>query len=327
MDLHKVTVAVITANRKDVLDECIASILKSDHPIFEFIVIDNASTDGTPEMVQEKYPTVKLIRNEKNMGLSFCHNLAMGSFKGDCVFLVDDDNEVEPDMLRKLVDYLYAPENKNIGIVVPLIMEFYDLPEKVVLAGGETSMWSGKNFLCSKRIGEEEIFRDTKRVPNSTLIRREMIEENGYMDDSFFSTLADEDYVRRMNKKGLFAHVILKAVIYHKQKHTSTAARKLGMTNPARAYILARNRTVLIIRYARWYQRIVYLLFWQTLFNAYYLYVLIFKTRRKEFTVAYIKGLFHAWKYVFTKKLPPLEYVLEMTKLEESNKNQIINNK
>ena len=119
---HKVTVAVITANRKDVLDECIASILKSDYPIFEFLVIDNASTDGTAEMVHEKYPSVKLIRNEKNMGLSFCHNIAMESFEGDCVFLVDDDNEVEPDMLGKLVDYLFNPENENIGIVVPLIM-------------------------------------------------------------------------------------------------------------------------------------------------------------------------------------------------------------
>jgi len=313
MDPYRITVAVITANRKDVLDECIASILKSDYPIFEFLVIDNASTDGTDEMVREKYPSVKLIRNEKNMGLSFCHNLAMKNFKGDCVFLVDDDNEVETDMLKKMVEYIYSPDNKNVGIVVPLILEFYDLPEKVVLAGGETSMWSGRNYLCSKKIGEDEIFRETKRVPNSTLIRRDTIEKNDYMDDSFFSTLADEDYVRRMNKKGLFAHVVLEAVIYHKQKHTSTAARKLGMTNPARAYILARNRTVLNCRYAKWYQRIVYLFFWQMLFNGYYLYVLIFKLRKKEFTIAYIKGLFHAWKYVFTKKLPPLEYVLEMT--------------
>jgi len=311
---HKVTVAVITANRKDVLDECIASILKSDYPIFEFLVIDNASTDGTPEMIQKKYPSVKLIRNEKNMGLSFCHNIAMKFFEGDCIFLVDDDNEVEPDMLGKLVDYLYAPENNNVGIVVPLIMEFYDSPEKIVLAGGETSMWSGKNFLCSKIIPDDEIFRDTKRVPNSTLIRRDTIEKNGLMDDSLFSTLADEDYVRRMNKKGVFAHVILKAIIYHKQKHSSTAARKLGMTNPARAYILARNRSVLIDRYAKWYQEIVYLFFWQPLFNAYYLHVLLFKTRKKEFTVAYLKGMFHAWRYVFTKKLPPLDYVLEMTK-------------
>ena len=314
MDSHKVTVAVITADRKDVLDECIASILKSGYPIFEFLVIDNASTDGTAEMVRDKYPSVKLIRNEKNMGLSFCHNLAMKRFNGDCVFLVDDDNEVEPDMLQKLVGYLYAPENKDVGIVVPLIMEFYDVPEKIVLAGGETSMWSGKNFLCSKKIGKEEISRDTKRVPNSTLIRRETIDKNGYMDDSLFSTLADEDYVRRMNEKGLLARVILKAVIYHKQKHSATAARKLGMTNPARAYILARNRTVLISRYACWYQKILYLLFWQTLFNSYYLNVLIFKTRKKEYTIAYMKGLFHAWKYVFTKKLPPLEYVLEMTR-------------
>ena len=313
MDNIKITVAVITANRRDILDECLASLLNNDYPIYELLVVDNASTDGTAEMIKEKYPSVQLVSNEKNMGLSYCHNIALRCFKGDCVFLVDDDNVTAPNMLRRVVEYLYDLGNKNVGIAVPVIHEFYDAPEKIVLAGGETSMWSGKNILKNKTINPEEIFRDTKRVPNSTLIKRDTILKAGYMDDSFFSTLADEDYVRRMNKLGIKAHVVMNAAIYHKQKTNSTSARRLGMTNPARAYILARNRTVLIRRYAKWYQLLVYLLIWQNIFNAYYLYVLIFRTRKNEFTAAYLKGLFHAWQYVLTKKLPPLEYVLKMT--------------
>ena len=311
---YKVTVAVITANRKEVLDECIASLMKSDYPIHEFIVIDNASTDGTPEMVKEKFPSVKLIVNERNMGLSYCHNLAMKNFTGDCVFLVDDDNEVEPDMLGKIVNYLFAPENKNVGIVVPLIMEFYDdAPNKVVLAGGEISMWSGKNILRSKKIDPDKIYNETIKVPNSTLIARDTIEKVGLMDDALFSTLADEDYVRRMNKIGLQARVLLDAIIYHKVKYkASTLARKLGMTNPGRAYIIARNRTIIIDRYGKWYQELVFLFFWQQVFNAYYLFALLFKIRDNKLTSAYFKGLFHAWRYVFTKKLPPLEYVLDL---------------
>jgi len=314
MDNPKVTVAIITANRKEVLDECISSLMKSDYPIFEFFVIDNASTDGTAEMVKEKYPAIKLIRNERNMGLSFCHNLAMKKFTGDCVFLVDDDNEVEPDMLGKIVKYLFAPENKNVGIVVPLIMEFYDeAPNKVVLAGGEISLWSGKNILCSKKITGDKVYNETIKVPNSTLISRETINKIGYMDDTLFSTLADEDYVRRMNKNGLVARVLLDAIIYHKMKYSkSTVARKLGMTNPGRAYIIARNRTIIIDRYGKWYQELVFLFFWQQIFNIYYFYNLFFKVRDKKLTSAYIKGLFHAWRYVFTKKLPPLEYVLDL---------------
>ena len=163
------------------------------------------------------------------------------------------------------------------------------------------------------KIDPDKIYNETIKVPNSTLIARDTIEKVGLMDDALFSTLADEDYVRRMNKIGLQARVLLDAIIYHKVKYkASTLARKLGMTNPGRAYIIARNRTIIIDRYGKWYQELVFLFFWQQVFNAYYLFALLFKIRDNKLTSAYFKGLFHAWRYVFTKKLPPLEYVLDL---------------
>lgn len=307
-----VTVAVITANRAAMLDACLHSLQRSDYPIAELLVFDNASRDDTPILVQAKYPEARLIRNERNMGLTYCHNRAMQMFSSDALFLLDDDNEVAPDMLRRLVEYITAPGHERVGIVVPLVMDYYD-PEIVVVPGGYTSMWSGRNVLNSKMINASQCYYVTQRVPNSTLITRACIERFGYMDERLFSTLADEDYVRRMNAAGWCAHVVLAAKTYHKQKVANDPARRYGMTNPARVYILARNRTVLIRRHARWYQLLVYVLFWHTVYTAFYLGVLLLRVRRPGFTRAYLRGVRDALWYVVSGKLPPLEYVLNLS--------------
>jgi GT2 family glycosyltransferase len=206
---------------------------------------------------------------------------------------------------------LYAPGNERVGIVAPVILDFYD-HRTVVLSGGSTSMWSGRNVLNSKLLPFTDEWFESKRASNSTMIRRETIVDAGFMDDQLFSTSADEDYIRRMNQKGWTCHFVLAASIYHKVKPSENRGRQVGMTNPARAYILARNRTVLIRRYARWYQLAVYLLVWQHVFNTFYLYVLIFNMRKWAFVKAYLTGWLHAMRYVVTKKLPPLSYVLAM---------------
>lgn len=314
METHKkVSVTIITANRSAVLGECLASLLKSDYPIHEIIVYDNASTDDTAELLAQNYPQVCHVRNETNMGLSYCHNLAMKQFTGDCVFLLDDDNIMETDMLRLIVEHLYSTEYGIVGIAVPLIYN-YEPGGSICTPGGHTSMWTGKNCLNSTDIDSGSVYYDSQRASNSTLIKREVIEEVGYMDDSLFSTLADEDYVRRMNAEGYRCHVVLKAAIYHRMNVQAVdPARRVGATNPARAYILARNRTVLVRRYARWYQLLVFLAFWQQVFNAFYLYTFLIRSRNWPLTRGYLKGIRDAWKYILFKKLPPLSYVLSMT--------------
>ncbi len=308
-----VSVAIVTANRCEMLDACIASLLKSDYPIHELFVFDNNSGDNTVKIVKSKYPQVTLIQNECNIGLSLCHNRAMKEFTGDCILLIDDDNEVAPNMISKLVEHLYSEEEKDfkIGAVMPVIYSFYE-PEKIIVAGSETDLWTGKTISHPKIIKEGEIFRESKQAPNSFIIRREMIEKFGVLDEQIFSTLGDEDLVRRMNFGGYECHVVLAAKTYHKIKESDDIIRQFGMTNPARVYVLARNKTVLIRRYAKWYQLLTYLIFWHNLFVGYYLYLLIFKSGKWNFIQAYLKGLRDAFVYVFTKRLPPLSYILKM---------------
>lgn len=308
---HRVTVAVVTGNRCELVMACLRSLTGGTYPLHEIIVYDNGSTDDTVQRVAASFPDARVVCHERNMGLSYCHNRAMREFTGDCVFLVDDDNEAEPDMLEKLVAHLYAPGNERVGIVGPVIKDFY-AKNVVVLSGGATSMWSGRNLLNTKELAHAPTSMESKRAPNSTLIRRDVIADVGLMDEALFSTSADEDYIRRMNARGWRCDFVRDAVIYHKAKPSDTAARLVGLTNPARAYILARNRTILIRRYARWWQTLTFVLLWQWVWHTFYLHVLLLRSPNWRLLRAYLRGVCDAWRYILTKRLPPLERILAL---------------
>ncbi|MCX7003695.1 MAG: glycosyltransferase family 2 protein [bacterium] len=307
----RVSIAVITANRSDLLIACLRSLQAGTYPLHEILVYDNGSTDDTAARLAAEFPAARHIRHTRNMGLSYCHNRAMHEFSGDCVFLVDDDNEAEPDLLEQIVRHMYATGHERIGIAGPVIMDFY-AKENVVLTGGATSLWTGRNLLNTKRMADAPAIMPSLRAPNSTLIRREVIDDVGYMDEQLFSTSADEDYIRRMAARGWRCDFVRDAVIYHKAKPSDTYARQVGLTNPARAYILARNRTVLIRRYSRWYQLLAFLCVWQWLWHAFYLHVLVWRSPDLRMRRAYLRGIRDAWRYCMTGELPPLDAVLAL---------------
>ena len=115
-----------------------------------------------------------------------------------------------------------------------------------------------------------------------------------------------------MAARGWRCDFVRAAVIYHKAKPSDTYARQVGLTNPARAYILARNRTVLIRRYSRWYQLLAFLCVWQWLWHAFYLHVLVWRSPDLRMRRAYLRGIRDAWRYCMTGELPPLDAVLAL---------------
>ncbi len=307
--MPSVTVAVITRNRKELLRKCLASVLSGTLVPDEVRVYDNASTDGTAEMLENEFPQVKVIENKENFGLSYCHNLALSTFTTDSVLLLDDDNIVEPDMLEKLQRKLFS--DPNLGIVLPLFMNGYDDPKTVCFCGGETSMWSGRNLLNDKNFTKDTKTYPTRRIPNATLIKKEAALKTGLMDDRLFSTMADEDYCRRMEKQGFKAIFLLDAVTDHMQEVKRSDARRLGLTNPLQTYIFARNRAVLIKRYGTMFQFLVFMLFYQPLYHAYYLFNMLWYKAPASFVKAYLKGVWAGLVFAFTGKLPPLAEILK----------------
>lgn len=116
-----VSVIIVSWNAKDYLRDCLYSIRQTSLScVLEVIVVDNASVDGSPEMVKNDFPEVTLIRAGENLGFARANNLAMKQAKGSFLALVNSDVIVHPGCLETLMEYMV--QHKEVGLVGPRVI-------------------------------------------------------------------------------------------------------------------------------------------------------------------------------------------------------------
>src|ERR1017187_8350071 len=116
-----ISVIIVNWNTKDFLEQCLTSLtLTPSNRSIETIVVDNGSSDGSPEMVEDKFPQVKLIRSHENLGFARANNLGIQNSSGRYISLVNSDVKVLPGCLDALADYL--DRNPGVGNVGPRIL-------------------------------------------------------------------------------------------------------------------------------------------------------------------------------------------------------------
>lgn len=122
MPLPFVSVIVLNYNGKHLLPDCLNSLWRQSYPHerFEVILVDNASLDGSVEMVRDKFPWVKVIRNQTNLGFGRANNVAIRQTVGDYVALLNNDAVATEGWLRELVKA--AEGDPRIGICTSKIL-------------------------------------------------------------------------------------------------------------------------------------------------------------------------------------------------------------
>jgi GT2 family glycosyltransferase len=110
----KASVIVLSWNGMDYLDDCLNAVLSQDYPDFEVIVVDNGSTDGSPDLVAERFPQVQLVRNGRNLGFAAGNNVGLRAATGDVLVLLNQDTVVHDGWLAALVA---AVDDPTVGIV------------------------------------------------------------------------------------------------------------------------------------------------------------------------------------------------------------------
>lgn len=118
--MKDISIIIVSWNAQDLLRSCLNSIQTScGSLVLETIVVDNASSDGSPEMVAEKFPDVKLIRLERNSGFAGGNNIGIQHATGTWLALINSDVVVQQDCLQNLMKYL--EEHPQVGLVGPKI--------------------------------------------------------------------------------------------------------------------------------------------------------------------------------------------------------------
>ncbi len=212
---ESVSVVIVVWNAKKYVLECLESLREHCQEVYsEVILVDNCSTDGTPEMVAEQFPEFKLIRNSENYGFAKANNIGISASSGDRICLVNSDVKFIDDCISPLLAYLRAhPGVAMVG------------PKMLTSAGGVgrstmrfPSPW---NYFC-RAVGLDVLFKksrvfggflmsdfdhETTRtvdVLNGWFVvaRRDAIQRVGPLDPQFFMYGEDIDWCYRFHQAG-----------------------------------------------------------------------------------------------------------------------------
>ncbi len=223
MDL---SIAIVSWNTRDVLDRCLESIFETTHSIeYEVIVVDNASSDGSAEMVRKKYPQVKLIENRDNVGFSTANNQAYAAGGSRHFLLLNPDTLVYERALDGLVRFL--DDNPGTGAVGPLVLN-KDGSLQVLL--GEVSdplergAWNARPAHKGACPAARQRRGDTKHCPVYGRLGWRMLlddQARGRGADrsdgrvAFYGTCEETDWCLRLHRAGWEVRVVPAAEIMH----------------------------------------------------------------------------------------------------------------
>lgn len=214
-----ISFVLVNWNTKDLLLQCIHSI-KADCMglCIEIIVVDNASVDGSPEAVEETFPSVKIIRNKQNLGFAKANNVGIKVCTGEYLCLVNTDVEIVKGCFNELLNTI--KDGPSIGIIAPKVLNGDGSLQRSVLI--EDSLFSTiariifLNYLFPDYNYKKGTIEKVDAVSGCFwLIRREALEMVGYLDEEFFFYGEDKDYCKRMRLNNWQVVYNPKAVIYH----------------------------------------------------------------------------------------------------------------
>lgn len=214
-----VSIIILNYNGKDFLNECLASVLKSSYPNFEIILIDNASTDNSIDLVQRRYghvPILKIVRNASNLGFAAGNNVGTSYGKGKYIVFLNNDTVVEPNWLIELVSVMES--DAKIGAAQSKLLSLAD--KRTIDSAGDFVDYYGLSFRRGSWGEEdkgqydriEEIFSARGAA---LIVRNKILAEIGAFDADFFLSYEDIDLCWRIRLNGNKIVFVPKSRVYH----------------------------------------------------------------------------------------------------------------
>jgi GT2 family glycosyltransferase len=241
------SIVVVSYNSRPYLNRCLTSLLHTVGLDCEVIVVDNASTDGSADLIADQFPWVKLIRNSSNEGFAAANNRAVAEAKGRYIVALNPDTEVAPGWLEALLrpfEQGRVGEHRYpaVGMTTPRIL-MMDRPDRVNTCGN-TMHYTGIT-VCRGLDCPTDTPRLAERCEVSAVsgacfaIPRYLWIELGGFDPDFFTYLEDTDLSMRARLAGYSCVYVPDSVVYHSYS---------GRFKAHKLYYLERNRLMLLFK-------------------------------------------------------------------------------
>lgn len=224
------SVIIVSWNVRTLLAGCLRSLeaemAEPDAPTMEVIVVDSASSDGTPQMVREQFGWVRLLALEENVGFTRGNNIGMEAAAGRALFLLNPDTLVKPGCIRALLSTLAA--HPDVAAAAPLLRNEDGsiqpsrrrLPSKLTALFESTWLQpvAPRRLLTHYYMADQPTDRqhEVDWVQGAALmVRREAINEVGMMDERFFMYSEELDWQHRMRSAGWRVLFVPRAEVVH----------------------------------------------------------------------------------------------------------------
>ena len=233
-----VSVITVNYNQSEVTCEFLNSLQRITYENVEVFVVDNDSQSDNPDIIKERYPYIKLLKTDSNLGFAGGNNVALPHCKGKYILFLNNDTEVEPGFLEPMVDLLES--DPKIGMVNPRV-QYYYLPG-IIQHGGYTPF----NFITIRNFGIGYGKKDLGQFSNvsesgsifgaAILFPLKVIKEVGMMADIFFLYYEEHDWAAHIKRAGYSTYYQGKSLVYHKESVST------GNDSPFKIYYLTRGR-------------------------------------------------------------------------------------
>ncbi len=206
--MFDLSIVIASWNTGHLLRDCLMSLTTAtDCLVAEIIVVDNASSDGSPDMVRREFSGVRLIANDANAGFARANNQGIAASAGRHVLLLNSDTRVPPDSLRQIVSFM--DQHPEAGACSPRLVTPDGQPQAFAFGGDPTLLYllrRGVASLLLRKPLHDWSTSETRQVDwvsgACLMARREAIEQIGMLDEDIFMYFEDNDWCLRIRKGG-----------------------------------------------------------------------------------------------------------------------------
>jgi GT2 family glycosyltransferase len=253
--MKKVSVIIVNWNGKDVLSDCLESLLKQDYANLEIWVSDNGSEDGSQAMVKKTFPSVRLLENGENLGFGSAINRVLQKAEGDYFLFLNNDLELTTNCVKELV--ILLDSDPQIGAAVPKILYHSNSrqpssPNNSAIINSFGVLINYTGIACPNLV--DEMDRDNLSLTETAcggifMFTKEVYERVGGFDDDLFLYHEDHDLSWRIRLGGWKLMVNPRSICNH-HYNFNKGMQKFYWSEKNRLHILLKNleyKTLILI--------------------------------------------------------------------------------